>query len=66
MSEPQPTEVMSPVEAGKKAFGWAPSTTYKKVAAGTFPLPVVQIGKRKFVPLADFEKFIASQDATKN
>lgn len=44
---------VSPAEAGTAIFGWQPSTCYNRIFAGTFPLPLVEIGGKKMVRVSD-------------
>lgn len=45
--------LVSPAEAGAALFGWRAGTAHNRVFAGTFPLPLVEIGGKKMVRIAD-------------
>lgn len=38
--------------AGEVLVGWGPSESYKAVARGEFPVPVIKVGRRMIVPVA--------------
>lgn len=42
---------LTPAEAGAAAFGWTSKTVRNRLLAGTFPLPLVEVGSKKVVPL---------------
>lgn len=50
---------ISPVEAGRAAFGWSPKTTANRLLAGTFPLPIVGIGNRRVCRVSDLDSLFA-------
>jgi len=45
--------LVTPVEAGAALFGWKPATAHNRVFAGSFPLPLVEIGGKKMVRVSD-------------
>lgn len=47
---------VSPAEAGKAVFGWSAKTTANRLLAGTFPLPVVELGGKRVCRLVDLER----------
>ena len=52
-----PKLLITPVEAGK-SIGLSAGSTYNKLSAGTFPIPIVTIGGRKMVRVRDLERTI--------
>lgn len=51
------TLFITPVRAGE-LLGYKPQTTRNMICLGTFPLPIVIIGKRKMVRISDLEKYV--------
>lgn len=50
---------VTPVEAGAAVFGWAEKTTRNRLLNGSFPFPVISLGGRRVVRLADLELALA-------
>lgn len=55
---------VTPAEAGAAVFGWAAKTTRNRLLACTFPFPVVSIGGRRMVRLADLELILGGAGHT--
>lgn len=44
---------VTPAEAGAAVFGWRPATVYDHLLRGTFPLPLISVGKKRVVRVGD-------------
>lgn len=51
--------IVRPVEAGR-VLGWAPQTVRNRLAAGRFPVPLVQLGNKLGVRVVDLIQFLDS------
>jgi predicted DNA-binding transcriptional regulator AlpA len=47
------------VPVAAKMLGVSAPTAYRTIAAGTFPVPAIRIGKRIVVPLEPLERLLA-------
>jgi hypothetical protein len=50
--------------AGAIIAGWGPSESYKAVARGDFPVPVIRVGRRMVVPVAPIADLLGLKDAS--
>lgn len=49
------------VEQASGVLGQDPSSTYRQIASGEFPLPILRVGRRKKVSRIQLEQFLAGE-----
>lgn len=54
----QTSAFITPVMAGRLAFGWASQTTYNHISLGTFPFTLYRVVTKKMVRAGDVQTYV--------